>query len=545
MHNIRRRRLLQLSAPAAILPRFALAAANDRPIITVAVQAIVTSNTLDPLAEQSNVGERILNSYVETLIGRNLQGRLESVPALATGWNRVSDSEVEVTLRRGVKFHNGDEMTAEDVAFTFGPERMFGTTEPVGMVKTLAMNTARPVDSGKQLPPQVPPVARRLWPSLERVRIIDRYTVRFINATPDVTLEGRMTAMGSQIINRRAFEAAPTWLAYARQPIGTGPYKVRSFSPENELILDAHEEYWGGRPPIQTLRFVEVPEVSQRLNGLRAGQYQFACDLSPDQIRTVNAEPRLAVAGGVIPNIRISIFDKYDTALKDPRIRRAMTHAIDRQAIVQELWDGRTMIPAGLQFPFYGPMFVNGWTVPKYDPALARSLVKQAGYQGDAIPYRLLNDYYTDQTATAQIITEMWKQVGLNVVIEMKENWAQIFTREGIRGVNDWSNSALFNDPVSSLVTQHGPQGQQQQVGMWANAEFNQLCGALVSGTDMVKRHQVFARMLEICEREDPAYNVLHQNATFTGKLKSIQWKPAPDFAMDFRATNWGGSVRG
>ena len=79
---------------------------------------------------------------------------------------------------------------------------------------------------------------------------------------------------------------------------------------------------------------------------------------------------------------------------------------------------------------------------------------------------------------------------------------------------------------------------------MWTNAEFNQLCGALVSGTDMTKRHQAFTRMLEICEREDPAYNVLHQNATFTGKLKSIRWKPAPDFAMDFRATNWGGSVR-
>jgi peptide/nickel transport system substrate-binding protein len=545
MHTIRRRRLLRLSAIAAALPRFAIAAGNDRPIVTVAVQAIVTSNTLDPLAEQSNVGERILNSYVESLIGRNLQGELQSVPALATDWKRISDNVVEVTLRRGVKFHNGDELTAEDVAFTFGPERMFGTTQPAGMGKTLAMNTARPVDSGKQLPPQVPPVARRLWPSLERVQIIDRYTVRFINATPDVTLEGRMTAMGSQIINRRAFDAAPTWLAYARQPIGTGPYKVRSFSPENELILDAHDDYWGGRPPIQTLRFVEVPEVSQRLNGLRAGQYQFACDLSPDQIRTVDAEPRLQVAGGVIQNIRFSIFDKYDIALKDPRVRQAMTHAIDRQAIVHDLWDGRTIIPAGLQFPFYGPMFVDDWTVPKYDPALARSLVKQAGYKGDPIPYRLLNDYYTDQTSTAQIITEMWQQVGLNVVIEMKENWAQIFAREGTRGLNDWSNSALFNDPVSSLVTQHGPQGQQQQVGMWANAEFNELCGALVSGIDMAKRHQVFARMLEICEREDPAYNVLHQNATFTGKLKSILWKPAPDFAMDFRATNWGGSVRG
>ena len=68
----------------------------------------------------------------------------------------------------------------------------------------------------------------------------------------------------------------------------------------------------------------------------------------------------------------------------------------------------------------------------------------------------------------------------------------------------------------------------------------NKLCGVLSSSTDMAERHKAFARMLEICERDDPAYTVLHQNATFTGMLKSIRWKSSPDFAMDFRAANFG-----
>ncbi|RQP19663.1 MAG: ABC transporter substrate-binding protein, partial [Brucella intermedia] len=96
-----------------------------------------------------------------------------------------------------------------------------------------------------------------------------------------------------------------------------------------------------------------------------------------------------------------------------------------------------------------------------------------------------------------------------------------------------------FNDPVSSIVSQHGPNGQQQQVGEWTNEEANKLSVILETSTDHAKRKEAFKRMLEICEREDPAYTVLHQNATFTAKPKSLKWKAAPAFAMDFRKNNW------
>ncbi|WP_120008658.1 ABC transporter substrate-binding protein [Teichococcus vastitatis] len=541
------RRSLLLGAGGALglstLPRFAIAQGDNRPSIAIAVQKISNSNTLEVLREQSNVGERVLfSSLWEGLIGRDWLGGLGAVPELATEWKRISDQVVELKLRPGVKFHNGDEMTAEDVVFSFGPERMFGDTNPTAQGRTISVSGDRiPTRAGRDLPAEVPAVARRSWPALERVEIVDKHTVRFHNATPDVTLEGRLSRYGSQIISKRGYIEAETWFEWARKPILTGPYKVAEFRPDQVLRLVAHDEYWGGRPPLREIRFIEVPEVSARINMLRSGEVQFACDIPPDQIEGVEGDRRFEVQGGTILNHRLTCFDKNHPQLVDPRVRRAFTHAIDRQAIVDSLWSGRTVVPKGLQWEYYGDMFVADWAVPNYDPAEAQRLLKEAGYKGDPIPYRLLNNYYTNQTPTAQVLVEMWKQVGLNVQIEMKENWSQLLSREPGRAVRDWSNSAPFNDPVSSIVNQHGPNGQQQQVGEWSNEEMNRISVELETSTDRARRKQVFRRMLEICEREDPAYTVLHQNATFTAKRRDIGWKAAPAFAMDFRAGNWKG----
>jgi peptide/nickel transport system substrate-binding protein len=537
-----RRRLL-LGAPAAlVLPRPAIAQADGRPSITIAVQKVVNSNTLDVLREQSNVGERVFyTSLWEGLIGRDWLGQLGTIPGLATSWRRISDSVVELSLRRGVKFHNGDELTAEDVVFSFGRDRMFGTTLATAHGRTIPVGEGMPAPrAGRELPPEVPAVARRSWPALERVEAVDRHTVRFHNATPDVTMEGRLSRYGSDIMNRRAFEEASSWLDWARRPVTTGPYKVVEFRPDVSLTLAAHDEYWGGRPPLRQLRFVEVPEVASRINGLLSGEYQFACDIPPDQIPGIERNRAFEVQGGTILNHRLICFDENFPALRDPRVRRAMTHSIDRNAIVESLWAGRTVVPRGLQWPYYEAMFHADWEVPRFDLAEARRLLREASYRGEPIPYRLLNNYYTNQNATAQILVEMWRQAGLNVQIEMKENWAQILERSPTRAVRDWSNSAPFNDPVSSIVNQHGPNGQQQQVGEWTNEEMNRLSVELETSTDRARRRAIFRRMLEITEREDPAYTVLHQNATFTAKRRDIAWKASPAFAMDFRPGNWG-----
>ncbi|WP_284179861.1 ABC transporter substrate-binding protein [Rhabdaerophilum sp. SD176] len=543
MVNLSRRTALGAGASLlgiTAIPRFAIGQADNRPTITVAVQKVVNSNTLDVLREQSNVGERVFfTSLWEPLISKEWLGNLSPRPGLATEWKRIDDQTVELKLRQGVKFHNGEEMTAEDVVFTFSRERMFGNSEAKNRTTLKAFEKIPTPRPGKELPPEIIAVARRAWPDLLRVEAVDKYTVRFFNATPDVTLEGRLARYGSDIMSRKGWEDAASYLDWARKPITTGPYKVVEFRPDNMLVLEAHDEYWGGRPPIKRIRFIEVPEVPSRIAGLLSGQYQFACDIPPDQISQIEKNAAFEVQGGTILNHRLITFDKNHAQLQNPLVRRAFTHAIDRQAIVDSLWAGRTKVPAGLQWEYYGDMFHADWRVPEYNPKLAQDLLKQAGYKGDPIPYRLLNNYYTNQNATAQILIEMWRTVGLNVEINSKENWTQIMERGSQRAVRDWSNSAPFSDPVSSIVNQHGPNGQQQQIGEWTNAEMNQLCEVLETSTDRAKRRLAFRRMLEICEREDPAYTVLHQNATFTAKPKSLKWQASPAFAMDFRPGNY------
>lgn len=542
MLSINRRGALGLIGAATgslILPRMSFAQ-GKRPSVTIAVQKITNNNTLDIWNEQSNVGERVFfPNFWEGLILRDWMGNQGPVPGLATEWKRIDDKTLELKLRQGVKFHNGDELTAEDVVFSFSKERVFGNTEPKGG-KTIFEADNKPT-SVKELPAAVPGIGRRLWPALAGVEAVDKYTVRFHNATPDVTLEGRLYSGGSQIANRRAWDEAATYADWARKPITTGPYMVGDYKPDVSLTLVAFDEYWGGRPPLEEIRFVEVPEVASRVNGLLSGQYDFACDLPPDQIGTVQAASGFEVQNSTILNHRISVFNTQNEILANPLVRRAMTHAIDRQAIVDALWGGQTVVPPGLQFDIFKTtdMFIDGWAAPEYNPQLAQDLLKQAGYKGDAIPYRLLNNYYTNQTANGQVMVEMWKQVGLNVEIQMKENWAQIHDPEGVKGVRDWSASANINDPVTPMVTQFGPNGEMQQKKDWTNAEMNELSVVLETSTDRALRKKAYARMLEICEREDPAYQVLHQNAVFTGMKSSLKWKAAPAFAMDFRSNNW------
>ena len=531
-----------LARPTVVLMAAALASpvsaqTDERPVITVAVQQIVNAGALDTLREQSNVGSRIFTSLFETLIDLDRQGDLSQKPGLAESWKRIDGRTIEFKLRQGVKFHNGEEMTAEDVAFSFGPERMWGFAKPGEQAKTGQVLFTQSAVQSTTAPPEVHAVARRLFPEFEKIEVVDKYTIRYVNKVPDVTLEGRLTRNGPNVVSKKAFLAAPDWRAFAQAPVATGPYKVKEFKPDNVLVLVAHDGYWGGKAPAKEIRFVAVPETAGRINGLLSGQYDFITDVPPDQIKTIEANPKFEVVGGPLLNHRLTVFDKNHPQLKDARVRRAMTHAIDRQLIVDTLWSGRTNVPKGLQWEFYGPMFASDWSVPEYNPELAKKLLAEAGYKGEAIPFRVLNNYYTNQVSNSQILIEMWRAVGLNVQIEMKENWQQIFTKEG-RAVRDWSNSAGFSDPVSSIGNQHCPNGQQQQVGEWSNDEFNSLCRALETETDVTKRPQMFRRMLEIIEREDPGYTVLHRTVQFYGKRKDIAWSYSPTQAMDFRASN-------
>jgi len=507
---------LGLAAPA-------LAQSDTRPSLTIAVQKISNSNTLETPREQSNVGFRVSSLYAESLIGTDWLGNLGQVPGLATAWRRIDERVVEFDLRAGVQMHDGRIMSAEDVAFSLGGARLFGGAS-----------------AGREPPADALAVARRTFPGFERMEVVRQGVVRFVNRVPDVTLEGRIAQNVGVVLSRQGFEAAENWQAWARRPIGTGPYRVAEFRPDVALTFEAHDTYWGGRPPARRIRFNEVPEVASRINALLSGETDFATDIPPDQLPIIERNARFEVVGSAVNNIRVLVFDKGHPVLRNPLVRRALTHAIDHRMIIESLWSGRTEITRGLQLGFFGDMYIADWENPRFDPAEARRLLREAGYRGEAIPYRCLNNYYVNQTPTAQVMVEMWRSVGLNVQLQMMENWSQVVEPGAMRGIRDWSVTHVFSDPVGSMLRAMGPLGELQRGQEWSNAEFNQLCTALESSTDRARRRAVFRRMLEIIEREDPGYMVLNQAATFIAKRRDIRWRPARGWPMDFSAANLG-----
>jgi peptide/nickel transport system substrate-binding protein len=509
---------------AGLLACPAIARSDARPILTVAVQKISTSGSLDIVREASNVGTRWYNLYKEPLIDTDWTGDLSWRPGLAESWRRIDERTVEVDLRPGVRFHDGRQMTAEDVAFTFSGERMFGVAGVVG--------------------PAVPPLevaagARGTFPGFERIEILGPHRLRWVNRVGDVTIEARLSHRAGCILPKGSWRDMGGWAPFFERPIGTGPYRVVEWARDRRLVLEAFDDYHGGGPPVRQIRFVEVPELASRINGLFAGEFDFACDITPDQIPVIERDRRFEVAGGVIMNHRVIHMDTTHPVLRNPLVRRAITHAIDRRAIVDSLWAGRTQIPSGLQFEFFGPMLRQGWSTPAYNPAEAWRLLREAGYRGEPIPYRLLNNYYTNQVSTAQIQVEMWRAVGLNVQIQSVENWGQVWSRDAPRGLFDHSVTSFFNDPVSFVPTTYGPNGSLQRNALWSNAEFNSLVPVLEGSVDAARRAAVWSRMLEILEREDPVVHVIHQTANFTAKRRAIAWRPARSFVMDFRGRNF------
>jgi peptide/nickel transport system substrate-binding protein len=488
------------------------ASAEDRPSLVVAVQGNPPS--FEPLTTESLVAYRVIYNVFDNLIDVDYNNNYKLQPGLATEWKRIDGKTLELKLRPGVKFHDGGELTAEDVVFSFGPERLLGENAPGW------------------------PAARSFWVNLERVEKVDDLTVRFVMNEDDILLEQRIAGWTGQIVSEKAFRAAGSWEEWSKKPIGTGPYKAVENKPGEYMLVEAHDEYWGGKPTAKSVKFAIVPEIAARMAGLATNEYQIITDLGPDQLDEVTSDPNLDVVGQPVNNHRLLTYDQDHAVLKNPSMRRALNLAIDRQAIVDSLWKGRTNVPASLQWESFGDMYLADFPKYAYAPEEAMRLAKEAGYNGEPIAYRVLNNYYANELPTAQVLVEMWKAAGLNVVLEVKENWQQVLMDDEGRAIRNWSNSAIYPDPASSLSRQHGPSGVQAAYKEWVNDEFEKLAVTLRNSTDPAERKATFKRMLEIWEVDDPNGTVLHQNAMFYAKRKDVKWDAYPHPYMDFRPRN-------
>jgi peptide/nickel transport system substrate-binding protein len=487
---------------------------DTRPTLVVAVADLPTG--LEPVRNMGNPGTRITYSVFDTLIRRDFLSApggagAKLVPSLATEWKRNSPSELIVTLRQGVKFHNGDELTADDVAFTFSEERMWGEKPMI-------------------------PDAKNYFGVLSAVEAVDKYTVRFQTRVPDVLLEQRLASWASWIVNKRAYQELGID-QFALHAVGTGPYKMRSYTADSAIVLDAFDDYWMGKPTAKSVEFREVPEVATRVAGLISNEFDIITNLPPEQIETLSSYDNIEARSVVLANAHLLTYNMQDPVMADKRIRQALNLAIDRQTLVDSIWEGQAVVPPGHNFPEYGDMFIAEGHEMRFDPEKAKQLLAEAGYAGQPIVYRTLPNYYTGAMAAAEILIEMWKAVGINAQLQVVENFDQM--ADGMQ-IGNTSNSIRIPDPLGSLWVSWGPNASPQVSKQWlpeSAAKFNEAGRKLEGETDPAKRKALFETMLTEFETEAPA-TILYQPLESYGVKKNIKWQPYTFYYMDLRPYN-------
>lgn len=501
-----------LGAPFLLTSQGSYGQTDRRPLLTVAVAD--NPPGLEPAQELSNVGTRVTYSLFDTLIRRDFLGSPDGggaglKPHLATSWERKSASELIVHLRRDVTFHNGDKFTAADVAFTFREGRMWGTKPEI-------------------------PEARAYFGILAGCEALDDYTVRFTTRVPDVLLEQRLASWCAWIVNKRQYETLGA-AGFAKNPVGTGPYRFVSMAAKDHITFAAFDEYFLGRPTARGVVFKVIPELAARIAGLVSGEYDIVTNVPPDQVQVIDGYKDVETRSVVLANSHLLTFDARGALTSDKRIRQALAYSIDRQKLVDTLWLGKAVVPGGHNYPEYGQMYLEGRSLP-FDPAKARALLKEAGYKGEPITYRTLPYYYTNALDAAQIIVEMWKAVGVNAQLQVVENFNQM--RDKGQQVGNNSNSTRLPDPLGALWISWGPAAYFQTAGEFQDVEeFNKYGKALEQETDWAKRKELFAHMLDAWEEACPG-TILYQPFESYGVKKKVAWRPYSFYFMDLRPDN-------
>src|SRR5262245_1721516 len=255
--------------------------AQSRPLL-IALEDI--PRRLDPLRVQLNPGYRVMHNMYDTLIVVDYKAGGKLVPGLATSWRRIDPKTLELTLREGVVFHDGSPLTVEDVVFTFSEDRI-----------------SKPDAPGY-------PTAQQHLSTIARAEAVDKNTVRVITRVPDPVLELRVSAWGSQIISKAAFEKAGGWEGFSQKPMGTGPYELERLTTD-EVRLKAFPKYWGGAPNIPTLVSRPIVELSARIAWLLTLHFDLISDVPPDQFAAVSRNKNLEIVGGPIASLRVVKFD--------------------------------------------------------------------------------------------------------------------------------------------------------------------------------------------------------------------------------------------
>lgn len=411
--------------------------------LVAALNADIQTADVQKTSKDYQTPMNIFDRLVDIEVGDD--GTSKIVPNLAETWD-ISPDGLEYTfhLRKGVKFHNGNDLTAEDVAYTF--HRMLTTEGAVNTESIDQVKGATELLEGKA-------------ETLEGLEVVDDYTVKMTLKEPYAAFLACVSSPGAAIYDSEATEAAGD--QFGLEPsvtIGTGPFKFASWTLNSQLVLTVNSDYWKGASKLPGVVVKIIPDTETQTMMFENGELDildldFAADSAdrfletyPDQI--VSA-PRVGITY-VTMNQKIA-------PLEDVRVRKAIQMSIDRQAILDALYGGRGQVEQGI-FP-HGLIGFNANQAPiTYDPEGAKALLAEAGY-GDGFTMELAADSSASSTMTMalEIIKEQLAQIGINAEIKNYDEATWLETRKaGELGsfISIWT--ADFNDPDNFIYTFFG-----------------------------------------------------------------------------------------
>jgi peptide/nickel transport system substrate-binding protein len=489
----------------AVLWCLALCACGSaRPEGAAIVVALANSPVnLDPRVGTDEASQKAHQLVFNTLV--RIDENLRIVPELAS-----LEAENDVTyvahLKRGVLFHNGRELTSEDVVYTF---RSF--LDPAFRGRSGAYRQ-----------------------QLASVRARDRYTVEFKLQKPFASFPVNLV-MG--------IVQAGSGDANARQPIGTGPYKVRSFVQDDRLVLDPFERYFGGRPRNDGIVLKVVPDDTMRGLELRKGTVDLIVnDLAPDIVWQLGEERRLGIVTAAGTDYAYIGLNQRDPILRNPAVRRAIGFGIDRQAIVRYLRRDYATVAVGIVPPMSWAFEKNVFDFT-HDPARARQLLDDAGYpdpDGDGpLPrFRLSLKTSTSEVYRIQAAAIQHDLARIGIAIDVKSSELQTLFADVARG-----NFQLYTlqwvgvtDPDMLRRVYHSSQMPPNGLNrvFYANPAVDESIDAAARASDETARRQSYATAQRIIAIDVPYISLWTKKnvAVFRPDIHGVRLSPIADFTF-------------
>jgi peptide/nickel transport system substrate-binding protein len=454
-------------------------------------------SSLDP--HFYNVGPN--NAVAATLFDRMLESDAQARihPGLLESWRLLADDTWEFRLRAGVRFHNGAEFTAEDIAFTIA--RLPTIVNSPGSFTTYTR-------------------------SIATVEVVDPLTVRIRTHGPYPNLLVDLARIA--VLNRRTHENATTDDFNAgRAVIGTGPFRLVEHRPSDRILMARNDAYWGEKPRWERVDYRMVTNDPARTAALLAGDLDAIEQVPTSDIARLRRDPRIALSETESLRNAFLAFDHSREGatpfvtdndgrplernpLKDRRVREALSIAIDRHAIVERVMEGAAS--PSMQFVGQGVFgHVPDLQPPRANPEAARRLLAEAGYpNGFRITLHTSNDRYQNDARTAQAVGQMWTRIGVRTQVEAMP-FTTFIGRASRQEFSVWyaswgsSTGETSGAMRSALMTFNRERGTGAvNRGRYSNPEFDAKMFAAMREMDDEKREQLLQEAMRFVMQDHP-----------------------------------------